>query len=90
MYILVPRENLTKGRWGETLELFREMPESQIPEYHPPDPDGPIFEGEKDTSELVIHGKKWYFHAHYVKDDSWAEAPWPVPKGMGLICADNL
>ena len=90
MYIMVPRENLTKGRWGETLELFREMPESQIPEYHPPDPDEPIFEGEKEPSELVIHGKKWYFHAHYVKDSSWAEAPWPVPNGMGLICADNL
>ena len=90
MYIMVPRVNLTKGRWRETLDLFRNIPESQVPEYEPKDPDSPIFDNEKDADEVIIHGHTWYFNASYVKDDSWPEEQWPVPKGMGLICASAL
>lgn len=89
LYVMVPRENLTKGRWSDTLEIFRSIPGSQVPDYEVDDPDAPVFEGEGGSFEVVVHGHKWGFHGAYVKDDSWPERPWPVPRGMGLICVFN-
>ncbi|MCK4971507.1 MAG: hypothetical protein KAS77_13310, partial [Thermoplasmata archaeon] len=79
---------MTKGRWKRTLLSLGEISGSQIPEYHPDDPDGPLFEGGEDPSEIIIHGHQWDFSATYVKEGSSPRTFWPIPRGMALLIAD--
>jgi tetratricopeptide (TPR) repeat protein len=85
MYILVPKDNLTEGRWKETVELLRQIPHSKVPDYEFSDPDAPIFSEIVGDYDIFVHGLEFNFRARYVTESSYPNEAFPIPESMGLV-----
>lgn len=87
IYVIVPKQNLTQRRFGETMDLLRQDPENDIPEYKVTDPSAlAIAEGGGSfVHEALIHGYSFNFYTRGIRDSRWPDIRWPIPRGTGMV-----
>ena len=79
---IIPEKNMTSGRFAALMESFQDMPNSVIHEYHPEDPDEPLFNSGPYVSP-VIYGFDMYSFESSTTYDSRSGAE--IPKGIDTL-----